>query len=68
MEQISIVNKKISELKLNADTIEILKNNRINTLMKLSQQTRKDLLKVGLSLAEIKQIQIKLQLQGVDLK
>ena len=68
MEQISVVNKTISALNLNANTIEILKNNRINTLMKLSQQTRRDLLKVGLAPAEIKQLQIKLQLQGLDLK
>ena len=68
MKEVIIQNKTISALKLNANIIEILKNNRINTLMKLSQQTRKDLLKVGLSPAEIKQIQIKFQLQGLDLK
>lgn len=68
MEQISVVNKKISTLNLNADTIEILKNNRINTLKKLSQHTRRDLLKVGLVPADIKQIIIKLQLEGLDLK
>lgn len=68
MEQISIVNKKISELKLNDNTLETLKNNKINTLMKLSQQSRKDLIILGLSPDETKQLQIKLQLQGLDLK
>ena len=68
MEQISIVNKTISALNLNANTMKILKNNRINTLMKLSQQSRRDLLKLGLTPAETKQLQIKLQLQGLDLK
>ena len=68
MEQISIVNKKISELKLNDNTLETLKNNKINTLMKLSQQSRKDLIILGLSPDETKQLQIKLQLQVLDLK
>ena len=68
MKEVIIQNKTRSALKLNANIIEILKNNRINTLMKLSQQTRKDLLNIGLSPVEIKQIQIKLQLEGLDLK
>lgn len=68
MEQISVSNKRISALKLNANTIETLKNNRINTLKKLSQQKWRDLINLGLSKEEAKKVEIELQLQGLDIK
>ena len=41
---------------------------KINTLKKLSQQSRRDLLKLGLTPAETKKVEIEMQLQGLDLK
>ena len=65
----AIIEKQCIEvLSIPSNMLQILKKHKINTIKKLQQQSKRDLLNIGLQPAEIKQIQIKLQLQGLDLK
>lgn len=65
----AIIEKQCIEvLSIPSNMLQILKKHKINTIKKLQQQSKRDLLNIGLQSAEIKQIQIKLQLQGLDLK
>ena len=65
----AIIEKQCIEvLSIPSNMLQILKKHKINTIKKLQQQSKRDLLNIGLQSAEIKQIQIKLQLQWLDLK
>ena len=65
----AIIEKQCIEvLSIPSNMLQILKKHKINTIKKLQQQSKRDLLNIGLQPAEIKQIQIKLQLQWLDLK
>ena len=50
--------KNIEKLKLNEELIKLLKKNKINKIKQLSNKTK----------AQLKEIEIKLQLEGFDLK
>ena len=67
-EKLTIEKQGISALSINANILQLLSKHKIKTIKKLQQQSKRDLLNIGLQSAEIKQIQIKLQLQGLDLK
>lgn len=67
-EQVTIEKQDIAVLSINTNILQLLNKHKINTLNKLQQQSRRDLISLGLTPAEIKQVQIKLQLQGLDLK
>ena len=58
----------IAVLSINTNILQLLMKHKINTFKKLSQQSRRDLLKLGLTPAETKKVEIEMQLQGLDLK
>jgi len=62
------LNKTLNELKLNKATEELLEGNKITQLKQLCNKTKTQLKNIGLSYKEICDIEIKLQLQGLDLK
>lgn len=57
----------ITTIKLPDETVKVLKSNKINTLKKLTNNTKTELKNIGLSSEEIKKIEIELQLTGLDL-
>ena len=59
--------KKISELKLNDNTIKVLNDNNIFTLEDVWLYKRTELKKLGIPDSQINQIRITLQLMGKDL-
>lgn len=59
--------KKISELKLNDNTIKVLNDNNIFTLEDVWLYKRTELKKLGITDSQINQIRITLQLMGKDL-
>lgn len=63
----NFLEKDISYLKLNKKINTILKQNNINIIKDLWITTRKNLKFFGLNDSEIKQIVIKLELNGLDL-
>ena len=62
------LNKTLNELRLNKSTEELLEGNKITHLKQLCNKTKTQLKGIGLSYKEICDIEIKLQLQGLDLK
>lgn len=65
----SILEKQdIAVLSINTNILQLLNKHKINTLNKLQQKSRRDLLKLGLTPAETKKVEIEMQLQGLDLK
>ena len=66
--QLIIEKQEIAVLNINDNILQLLMKHKINTLKKLSQQSRRDLLKLGLTPAETKKVEIEMQLQGLDLK
>lgn len=66
--QLIIEKQEIAVLNINDNILQLLMKHKINTFKKLSQQSRRDLLKVGLTPAETKKVEIEMQLQGLDLK
>ena len=66
--QLIIEKQEIAVLNINDNILQILMKHKINTFKKLSQQSRRDLLKLGLTPAETKKVEIEMQLQGLDLK
>lgn len=64
----SQVTNKISDLKLQDNIITTLRRNKINSLKQLCSKTRSELRKLNLKQFEVKQIEIQVQLLGLDLK
>lgn len=60
--------EKIDILMLETDIKKKLKEKKITNLKQLSNLKRKDLTKLNFNQYEIEQIEIKLQLEGLDLK
>lgn len=63
-----IENKNIDSLGLSKKTYDKLKENNINTLIDLCQNKKKQLRKMGFLQKEVLEIEIKVQLQGLNLK
>lgn len=63
----SIFNKNLDYLKLDKEITIILNNNNIITIKDLWNQNRNYLRKIGLLNNQIKDIIIKLELNGIDL-
>lgn len=63
-----ILNKSVEELRLNKSIEGLLEENKITHLQQLCTKTKTQLKNIGLSYKEICDIEIKLQLQGADLK
>lgn len=60
--------ENIEKLKLNEELIKLLKKNKINKIKQLSNKTKTQLKEIGLQSYQISEIEIKLQLEGFDLK
>lgn len=58
----------IEKLKLNEETLKILKRNKITTTEQLSSKTKSELKKLGLLGYQISEIEIKLKLENIELK
>ena len=65
---LEILDKDIEILKLNLDIIKILKKNKIIKVKQLANKTKTKLKDIGLLGYQISEIEIKLQLEGLDLK
>ena len=65
---LSILENNIDVLKLNAETVEVLKNKKITKVKQLANQTKTKLKDIGLLGYQISEIEVKLQLEGLDLK
>jgi len=63
----SVLDKDISSLNLSKKISEILKNDNINNINDLWIKNRKYLKDLGITDKEIKEITIKLELNGLDL-
>lgn len=63
-----MLEKNIEELKLNQDIITLLKKNKITKVKQLVNKTKSKLKDIGLLGYQITEIEIKLQLEGLDLK
>ena len=62
-----VLEKKIDILKLNNETVTILKKHRITKIESLANKSKTDLKKLGLMGYQISEIELKLQLEGLDL-
>lgn len=65
---LEILDKDIEILKLNIDIVKILKKNKIIKVKQLANKTKTKLKDIGLLGYQISEIEIKLQLEGLDLK
>ena len=65
---LSILEDNIDVLKLNPDLAEVLKKKRIIKVKQLANQTKTKLKDIGLLGYQISEIEVKLQLEGLDLK
>lgn len=65
---LEILDKDIEILKLNIDIVKILKKNKIIKVKQLASKTKTKLKDIGLLGYQISEIEIKLQLEGLDLK
>lgn len=65
---LAILEDDIDVLKLNADTVEVLKNKKIIKVKQLANQSKTKLKDIGLLGYQISEIEVKLQLEGLDLK
>ena len=63
----NLLNKNINILDISTNILTILKNNNINFIEQLCKNTKTSLKNIGLSMQEINQIEIVLQLLGLDL-
>lgn len=59
---------EIKDLELNEKTIEVLKKNKIVKVKQLTKKTKTQLKSIGLLGYQISEIEVKLQLEGLDLK
>lgn len=62
------INADITDLELTKDIVDILKENNINIIKELTQKSKTKLKEAGLFNNQISEVEIKLQLQGFDLK
>lgn len=62
-----ILEENIDLLKLNPETIMILKRNKISKIRILANKTKTELKNLGLLGYQISEIELKLQLEGLDL-
>ena len=65
---LAILEDKIDVLKLNADIVEVLKKKKIIQVKQLANQSKIKLKDIGLLGYQISEIEVKLQLEGLDLK
>lgn len=65
---LAILEDDIDVLKLNADIVEILKKKKITQVKQLANQSKTKLKDIGLLGYQISKIEVKLQLEGLDLK
>ena len=65
---LSILEDNIDVLKLNADSVEILKKKKLIKVKQLANKTKTQLKDMGLLGYQISEIEIKLQLEGLNLK
>lgn len=63
-----ILNENVDRLNISCKLIELLKQNKINKISQLCNKTKTNLRNINLTNAEISQIEIELQLLGLDLK
>lgn len=62
-----VLEKNIDILKLNNETVTILKKHKITKIESLANKSKTDLKKLGLMGYQISEIELKLQLEGLDL-
>lgn len=62
-----VLEKNIDILKLNNETVTILKKHRITKIESLANKSKTDLKKLCLMGYQISEIELKLQLEGLDL-
>lgn len=63
-----MLDENIEKLRLNIETVKILKRNKIVKIKQLTNKTKTKLKEIGLEGYQISEIEIKLQLEGLDLK
>lgn len=63
-----MLDENIEKLRLNIDTVKILKRNKIVKIRQLTNKTKTKLKEIGLEGYQVSEIEIKLQLEGLDLK
>lgn len=63
-----ILNENIDRLNISCKLIELLKQNKITKINQLCTKTKTNLRSIKLTNTEISQIEIELQLLGLDLK
>lgn len=63
-----MLEKEIEKLQLNEEINKILKKNKINSIKQLTNRTKTQLKEIGLLGYQISELEIKLQLEGYDLK
>lgn len=62
-----VLEKNLDILKLDNETVTILKKHRITKIESLANKSKTDLKKLGLMGYQISEIELKLQLEGLDL-
>lgn len=62
-----VFDKNIELLNLDIKLLDYLKDNNINKISELWEMSKKDLMKMGLSYDDVREVSIKLQLCGLDL-
>lgn len=65
---LAILENDIDVLKLNEDIVKVLKNKKIIKVKQLANQSKTKLKDIGLLGYQISEIEVKLQLEGLDLK
>lgn len=65
---LAILEDNIDVLKLNADIVEVLKKKKIIQVKQLTNQSKTKLKDIGLLGYQISEIEVKLQLEGLDFK
>ena len=65
---LAILEDNIDVLKLNADIVEVLKKKKKIQVKQLANQSKTKLKDIGLLGYQISEIEVKLQLEGLDLK
>lgn len=63
-----ILNENVERLNISCKLIKLLKQNKITKISQLCNKTKTNLRNINLTNAEIAQIEIELQLLGLDLK
>lgn len=63
-----ITKKSIEKLEISSSAIEILKRNKIKNISQLCKRTKTELKEIGIGQKDIRDIEISLQLVGLDLK